>query len=71
MTNHEHLAELIAQRWYAENPGWNTAPARREIALLALEAIPDGWAKLDGEWGPFQNGSIWPSRTSIPKAGTE
>lgn len=49
----EKLVEAISERWHAENPGWNTGPARREIAALALDALPSHTMKLeDGTWVP-------------------
>lgn len=33
------LVEVIADAWYRVDPGWATAPQRRELAEIALQAL--------------------------------
>lgn len=39
--------EAIAEAWYRTDPSWNTAPARRELAQIAVQAVVD-WLHSEG-----------------------
>ena len=43
-----HCGRALAEH-YSDIP-WQTFHHEPSVAAVVLDAVPDGWAKIDGEW---------------------